>query len=544
MVPVRRTLLLSVALIVALAAYVLLNHLMVGNVTDEFSSRGFAKSAVYIAWLGCGFAVFTALVVTAHRGVLAALLVATLVSVATNYAYADIVKQLITPTLMEWMAQELGQLPHASAEYTHEITMAIARAVALLAVFVGVRVIVRRFDLVPRGVLESRRVRLLAIGAFLAFHGVAMLLQPSYTVAETNVYVYGVPASFTTPPQRRDVPVRAAAAPVEKILFVLDESVGYHIYTEAVAPLLRGLPALDYGEAASLVACSASSNALLRWGLEKPGIGKAGYDPRTNPTIWAFARAAGFRTTLIDGQSKGAMQNFLSSGELALIDEFITADVGVETDRRVARMLRERLARPGRELIWFVKRGSHFPYEMNYAAGTLPQSASKREKYAAAVSYSTGGFFGELEGALPLERTLLVYTSDHGQNLASRAVHCSDQRHPDEFSVPLVAVTGDAALRAMLASGLPAMRGRASHLNVFPTLLAALGYPSDWVTSNYGATLAGPPGGYVTVGWVPYPTRKEPTMDAVIGADFPGRAAASKAAAGGAPGKPGAPPQP
>jgi hypothetical protein len=532
--PARRIRLLVLALIVAAAAYALLNRLMIGNVADEFGSRGIAKSLVYIVWLACGFTVFTALVITASRPVLVVLLVACLVSVATNYAYSSIAHQLITPTLMEWLAQELGQLPNASVEYTREVVTAVLQAIGLLAVFVVLRVGVRRFALAPAAVLERRRVRAGAIGAFLGFHGLAILLQPSYTVAETNVYVFGVPATFATVPQRREVTVRAEAAPVEKILFVLDESVGYRVYRERVAPLLRTLPAIDYGEAASIVSCSASSNALLRWGLEKARIGKAGYDPRTNPSIWAFARSAGFRTTLIDGQSKGAMQNFLSSSELAMIDEFITADVGVDTDLKIATLLRERLARPGRELIWFVKRGSHFPYELNYPHGTLPDDAPKREKYTAAVSYATGGFFRALAGGIPLDRTLLVYTSDHGQNLASRAVHCSDQGHPDEFSVPLVAVTAVATLRTSLTSDLPAMRDRATHLNIFPTLLVALGYSRDWVTANYGATLAGPSGDYLTVGWVPYPTRKEPTMEAAISRDFPGRGKRIDAAAGSA----------
>jgi hypothetical protein len=231
---------------------------------------------------------------------------------------------------------------------------------------------------------------------------------------------------------------------------------------------------------------------------------------------------------LIDGQSKGAMQNFLSSGEIAMIDDFVTADVGIETDGRIAAMLVERLKRPGRDLIYVVKRGSHFPYEMNYPAGTLPAQASKQERYAASVGYSTGGFFRELIARLRLANLLLIYTSDHGQNLASKAVHCSDQRHPDEFSVPLVVVSEVPAVKTLLAGALQQMRDRASHLNIFPTMLYGMGYPRDWIEATYGPTLAGPASPYVTVGWVPYPPKRQKSMEITITPGFPGRGGAGQ----------------
>jgi glucan phosphoethanolaminetransferase (alkaline phosphatase superfamily) len=518
--------------IAALIAYVVMNHLMVGNVADEFFSRGVPKSLVYVLWIGCGFAVFYAVLLTAGRIGLVIVLSIACVSVSTNYSYAVIVKQHITPTLMEWMAQEFGQLSHAWGEYRFDIALSVAKAVALLAIFVAIRAAIRRRRLLPDVLLRSRRVRYSAMAAFLVFHGAALLLQPSYTVAETNLFVFGIPASMTEAPQRRAVPVRAEReGRAEKILFVIDESVGRHVYASTLAPMLQKWPVVDFGEAASIVPCSAASNALLRWGIETSRLAEAGYDPRTNPTIWAFANAAGYRTTLIDGQSKGAMQNFLSSGELAMIDEFITADVGIESDARIAAMLVERLKRPGRELIYVVKRGSHFPYEMNYPAGTLPADASKREKYAASVAYSTGAFFRELMARVALSNLLLIYTSDHGQNLASKAVHCSDQRHPDEFSVPLAVMSEVPALKALLVPALPRMHDRASHLNVFPTLLYGMGYAKEWIEATYGPTLAGPATPYVTVGWVPYPPRRQKSMDITITPEFPGRANAGHAAA-------------
>src|SRR5581483_3258540 len=169
--------------------------------------------------------------------------------------------------------------------------------------------------------LARKRVQSAALAAFLAFQVAGALLQPPNTMAETNLYVFGVPALLATSPDLRPVSVAPTHRPLaEKVLLVVDESVTYEAYRRNIAPLLKGLAAIDFGEAASVANCSAPSNALLRWGIERNRLGDDTYDPRTNPSIWGYARKAGFRTVLIDGQSNGAMQNYLSPKEAALID--------------------------------------------------------------------------------------------------------------------------------------------------------------------------------------------------------------------------------
>jgi glucan phosphoethanolaminetransferase (alkaline phosphatase superfamily) len=513
--------------IAALIAYLIMNHLMLREVIENFFTREVYKSAVYLAWITCAFVVFSAALLTLRRTGLALLLLVSSVSVATNYVYTVVAQRSITPDLMEWMAHETAQLPNAWAEFRPEILAATAMAIGVLAVLLLIRAVVRRKSLVRADLLADPRARALAIGSFLGFHGAAMLIQPSYTVAETNVLVFGLPPLFSQAPQPGEVFVRPAApARARKILLVVDESVGHGVYADVVAPAVRHLPVIDYGEAASVANCSAATNALLRWGLERPRVGKAGYDPRTNPTIWGLAKAAGFRTTLIDGQSQGAIQNFLSTGELALIDEFVPAGGELDTDHRIAAMLNERLDRPGRDLIYVVKRGAHFPYEMNYPEGTVPPDTSKAGRYAAAVAYSTGVFFELLKKKLASSDILLIYTSDHGQNLNARSTHCNTERHPDEYSVPLMVLTDVESLKGPLLEAAPEMRNRASHLNIFPTLLYGLGYAREWIEATYGPTLAGPAMEYTTLAWhLPYPTKRKDTVDFEITPHFPGRGA-------------------
>jgi hypothetical protein len=350
------------------------------------------------------------------------------------------------------------------------------------------------------------------------------------SMAETNLYVFGIPALAAEPPDIRPVPVSPARGPLaDKIVVVVDESVTYSAYKKLIPERMRDLPLHDFGEAAATANCSAPSNALLRWGVERSMVRADGYDPRSNPMIWSYAKAAGFRTVLIDGQSHGDMHNYISTKEFALIDEFVPALADIDTDRRISAMLGERLRRPGREFIYVVKRGVHFPYEMNYPARQDGSGGVTIDKYATAVRYATGGFFEGLARDVAFSKTLMLYTSDHGQDFSRRAPHCNTDPVADEYSVPLVAITSAPLLvRAFSSSQL---KDRATHLNIFPTLLFALGYEPQWLQDAYGATLAGPPSTYLTYvsrGWGPRTSLRErhtvKTSDFVESDRFPGRA--------------------
>jgi hypothetical protein len=498
---------LAAMIAIALAAYLAMNHLMVRSLVAEFPGRGLLKSSVYGLWIACGFAVFTGVLLTARAFGVAVLCFVACFSVAINYAYRKLLARTITPDSMQWMAHEVQRVPQAWEEFMPEILAALGKALLLVAIFLVLRALAARNRILRGGWITRPFARIAALAAFLGFHGAIMLIQPTYAANETNVIVFGLPVFFERAPAHGDIPSQLQATPrVQKIVLVIDESVNHEVFTAIVAPRLRELPVYDFGEAASTSACSAPSNALLRWGVERSRATVPGYDPRANPSIWKFARAAGYRTVLIDGQSVGLVHNYISSGELALIDEFIPAATGVQSDHRIAEQLNRRLQKPGSELILVVKRGSHIPYEQNYPDGMIARDAPKTMKYAAAVHFAAGGFFHFLTKGLTLADVLLIYTSDHGQNIEARVPHCSQREHPSEYSVPLLVLSEAPAIKALLSSALPDMRGRASHLNVFPTLLYGLGYPREWIDATYGPTLAGPAAAYVRVGRVPYPS--------------------------------------
>ncbi|HYC47532.1 MAG TPA: sulfatase-like hydrolase/transferase [Burkholderiales bacterium] len=494
---------LAAALLAALVTYLLMNYLLVDDVITQLPARVPYKSAAYIGWLGCGFVTLLALFATAPRMLLYVLVPVLFVSLVVNYAYASIANVPLSLDVIAWLPHEAAQLSNAWAEYRNDIASAILKALAALAALVAVRFALLRDPWLGRR-LTRRGVRMAAVAAFLGFHAATLALQPPLAAAETNLVVFGMPSLFSTIPEPRPVSTQPARAPlVRHVVLVVDESVTHEAYKKLIAPRVRTLPAIEYGEAASTANCSAASNALLRWGVERARIREPGYDPRTNPMIWGYAKAAGFRTVLIDGQSTGNMHNYVNPREFALIDEFVAADRGPDTDHHIARMLNERLRRPGREFIYVVKRGAHFPYEMNYPAGTVPADASRAAKYAAAITHASAGFFAGLDRTAPLSDVLMIYTSDHGQDFRERAAHCNPRPRAAEYSVPLVVLTAAPPLRALLSDAAP-MQNRASHLNIFPTLLYAFGYARPWLEGIYGPTLAGPPAPYVTyvsLGW-------------------------------------------
>ncbi len=501
---------------IALSAYMAMNQLMIKDLIDHLDEREVYKSVIYFGWLLCGFVVFVAFIATAPRWLLVPASLIFFVSLSTNYAYVVISKRPISVDVMEWLPQEMGQLGNAGAEFGPEILWAIVKAAALLGVLLALRVAVRRRQPFA-GRLARGRSALLAGTAFLTFHASAIVLQPPQMMAETNVFVFGLPALFATPPQLRRVSAAPARAPLaRKVVLVVDESVTYSIYRRIIEPTIAGSDTVDFGEAASIANCSAASNALLRWGVEKTRVGRPGYDPRTNPTIWAYARAAGYRTTLIDGQSKGELQNYVGTGEFSLIDEFIPASDGVDSDSQIAATINAILGRAGPDFVYVVKRGIHFPYEMNYPEGRLPADAPRDEKYALAVSYASNGFFARATSDADFPNTLLIYTSDHGQDLTRRSTHCNPDPSDVEYSVPLAAMTAVPALRDLLGNG-DRLRDRASHVNIFATLLYAFGYERGWLETEYGSTLGGPPAPYlvyVSLGWRgPAASVKRQTVD-------------------------------
>ena len=316
------------------------------------------------------------------------------------------------------------------------------------------------------------------------------------------------------------------------VVLVIDESVaanyldinhrrGVHSGLAAERP---GLEIANFGVAASAANCSAGSNLTLRFGGTRETYRRA-YGEM--PSLWAYAHRAGMRTVYLDGQRRaGALHNRMTADERAEIDHFVQLDQTPvpERDHQLARLLTERLGNGIRELIVVNKVGAHFPVADKFPdsaalfrplpprgrsegiidiaslpggeAGTPEEWRRYRNAYRNTLAWSTGGFFDRFLPHVAGSGAMIVYTSDHGQDLHERggpgdSTHCVPDPRPEEGAVPLV-VIADSPAGADWHRVAAANFDRMSHFRVFPTLLQAMGYAPERTASFYGPTLLAP----------------------------------------------------
>lgn len=308
-------------------------------------------------------------------------------------------------------------------------------------------------------------------------------------------------------PARKAVSWEPTGAKVKKIVFLVDESVRADYidwtpgnpYTPELAALKPRI--VDFGHAASGGNCSHYSNSVLRFG---PARSEVGRDMLTLPTIWQYAKKAGYRTVYIDGQAAfnrnpGKMQNFMTAEEAKSIDSFrpLPEDVAApDLDDRLLDIVDQELKSDGPVFIYANKNGAHFPYDNAYPKDeakfhpTMSEvegdtSEGRINSFRNAVSWTVDRIFKRLFDENDLKDTVVIYTSDHGQQFnPGHLSHCTvENPDPREGLVPLFAITTDPVLEQRFVEGARASAGHASHFAIAPTLYELMGYqPADLAT--------------------------------------------------------------
>ncbi len=440
-------------------------------------------------------------------------------SVLVNIGYSQIIPELLTGGSLAWMIAEARQAGAAAGEFGADFLWIGVQAGAALALFAAARWTIRSAVTVPwNGWIAALLVVLLVAPSLLCRH---VELRPE--AAERSLYGFGWDLLTAAPPPPRDavtlVPDPAGAP--RHIVWLIDESVAYEPFARIAGPMLAKVPRSDFGVAAALGHCSAPAQVALRSGVDVLKVGKE-TDLRATPSIWGYARRAGYRTLLIEGQTEGAPQNLLLPPEMALIDDFRPMVGGIDTDRTIAKALNKQMKSPGKSFTLVVLRGVHFQYRDHYPPGLLPRDAPVATQYDTALHWSKRGFFEALLAGVDREAVAIVYTSDHGQNLTPGALpHCSQAPVADEFRVPLVAFL-PAAEAARYARGAP---GGRSASQIFPATLGWMGYDRADVAARYDHDLDAPTARYVWFGRNVVPVRGDDEIGVSAGPDFPGTAA-------------------
>ena len=423
------------------------------------------------------------------------------------------------------MIHSAGFADDALAQYGMSLAWASAGALFL---FAGV------------GLKPDPRTRLRGLTAALApFAGLAMLTLLLFVRGGEggrglpNAWVgtaYAALAAYETATQpsmsRQPVKIAHASRPEQgDIVLIVDESIaGRYLDINDAAGVRSGLasppPGItvsNFGLAASIANCSFGSNLTLRYG------GTRGAYQRINatmPSIFDYAKQAGFSTIYIDAQrTGGAYQNGMDDAERQHIDHFFQFDDTpvVDRDMAVADALIAALGNDRREFILVNKMGAHFPVADKYPdsahmfAPALPRDEAVavtetqlpenvysgaqswrlyRNSYRNTVAWTVGGFFDKLLASARLDGALIIYTSDHGQNLHERGdsgttTHCSPSPASEEGAVPLAIIDTSGRWAAAAKRNFDA----SSHYRIFPTLLDAMGYDRAAVRRDYGEAL-------------------------------------------------------
>ena len=312
------------------------------------------------------------------------------------------------------------------------------------------------------------------------------------------------------------------------IVLIIDESIaGRYLDINDPAGVRSGLAApppgvvvANFGLAASITNCSYGSNLTLRYGGTRDAYQQVN---AVMPSIFAYAKHAGYGTTYIDAQRAGGeYQNGMDDAERRDIDHFVQFGETpvVARDMAAADALIALLGNARRDFILINKMGAHFPVADKYPADAglyapalprdetalvtemrLPENLYSgaeswrlyRNAYRNTVAWTVGAFFDRLFARARLDGALIVYTADHGQNLHERGdrgttTHCSSSPAAEEGAVPLVVIGGSGGWATAAKRGFDA----SSHYRIFPTLLTAMGYDPQAVRARYGEALDSP----------------------------------------------------
>jgi glucan phosphoethanolaminetransferase (alkaline phosphatase superfamily) len=304
---------------------------------------------------------------------------------------------------------------------------------------------------------------------------------------------------------------------IKKIVMIVDEATrGDYFGLNNIAydntPFLKkeeGFLA-NYGVAVSASNCSHTSRYLMRIGLRRDQIPDSERVADRLPTVWQYAKAAGFKTVMIDAFRKfGSYHSYMNYREAEDIEEyFATLDHPYyKRDVSVAEKLLDVLKRDEPMLIYVNKFGTHqpyddsfdpdLPYDPSHLVSNLPLTQDRKaaiRDYHKALRWSADTFFEKILPALG-DDTLLVYTSDHGEALYDGAYdwgHCTSDHNvvvQGEALVPLFVATRASELQAVFRAEASRSFNRVSHFHIFPTILELMGYSQSWIESQYGPSL-------------------------------------------------------
>ncbi len=506
---------LFVGAILFAAGYALADRFqLTHSVLYRAAANDYPNAIGNLIWLAIQAAMLLAAMVLLSRKLFVLAMGLVTASVFANLSYGMTVNDLLDASKVSWLLAEARHARDAVGQLTFDFGLAVLQAAGAVILFILARRVIRSQVWAPQGRLANAWGAILIVIPTI-IHGATGLHPLS---AERNIYSHGVELAFADKaPARRNVDLTPDTTRAPRhIVWLIDESIAFKPFAGLIAPRLEAIDHVDFGLSTSFSNCSAPSNVALRSGVDVDAVSGT-TDLRTTPTIWSYARAAGYRTVLIDGQTNGPPQNLLLEPERALIDEMLPLAGGMDTDLHIADVLNRRLRSERPSFTYVYLRGVHFQYRDHFPPGSVPPASPQKIQYEAALKHSKSKFFSTLLKGVDREQVAIVYTSDHGQNLAEGVLpHCGRHAVSEEFHVPLLAFLPD-----VLAQRYASAEGPRAASQIFPSTLIWMGFGKDAVTSRYDNELDIAPLRYVRFGRNVFPISQGAQIDVEISEAFP-----------------------
>ena len=390
------------------------------------------------------------------------------------------------------------------------------------------------------GVLAAVMIGLAAFSVHLAFVNPILFDRGFTGTSLSSLFLtsaeYSVYEPLSSPVSRETVESPTGVLqPKNNIVVIFDESVrGDHLslngYERRTTPFLDDLKQrkllANFGIAVSGATSSALSYDAFVSGATADDIASKGFlTTKGMPIIFQYAKAMGYRTYYIDGQRTDYwaggegdtrfLDHFISSREIVgpnwehekFIDrggiDRIGSDDKVdpwELDARIAETVKDIYSGSTGNFIFVYKRGTHIPYQNAYPENEttwkpaynwddyyeIPSGDKLKavmNSYDNSIRYNIDGFFRSLAtdySNLP-NNTVIAYTSDHGESLYAQGAAGHGGRSREEATVPMFMIgLKDRSVDTSF---------KASHANLFTSLLDLIDYPEEMRKHSYAVSL-------------------------------------------------------
>lgn len=375
------------------------------------------------------------------------------------------------------------------------ISVAILFAIKVIRKFIDIK-----FFYIPIMMLP-----LSLVGSYMVFNKSAYSAYEYPFFAKIPIYVYAAKHNgyFDIKFKARDaLTIRPdGAAKYKNIILIVDESVrgdylsinGFNMQTTPFLDTYDNVVSL--GIASSGGNNSAPSQYIIRNGVQMRDLPDNKFATLAIPNIFQYAKNANFHTYYLDSQVEyQQLQNFMSSYDLEYIDEYFTIKERKPfyyLDRKLIPKIKTILSSKDHNFIYIVKYGSHVPWKMNYPENSATFSPvlenmesvefSNRDRaintYVNSLRWSMDGFFKELLSNISLDETIIIYTSDHGINIAESGttMHYGMELNPPKTTatVPILLFAKDITSKYKFDKNIY------SHFMIFPSVLDLMGYDKD-----------------------------------------------------------------